>query len=367
MIIKLCHLPLRPSTLSLLSRKGFHSTADVDQSCSFGISNFASELLGNNGDSIDNSSNNGDNASISISIQDAMKIKFEIDNAVKSVMNANTSTTCTASSYSTTTSNSNSTSSSNHNVPLTAAQILSSHYESSTTTSSLLSTTKPIISFVKSIDSLLGGGFHSKQLIEIVGLPGVGKTQLVMQLCVDTTLPQVFGGNSTSGGSISYSTNCTSTTTSSLITSSDLGLCHSIYIDSEGSFSPERCYDMANALVTHISHSAKKRKRNHQQQQNHQNNNYNHIIQHYNADMILDCIHVFRVLDETCQSTTIYSLPKYLKYMKEQGKDVKLIVIDSIAFHYRVSFLFCVCVCVCMCYLILHIFLLLLFVIYHYY
>jgi RecA/RadA recombinase len=324
MIIKLSHLPLRPSTLSLLTRKGFHSTADVDQSFSFGISNFASELGASNDGDKSSSSNN------SLSIQDVMKIKYEIENAVKSAMNVNTTSNS---------SNTGGSRSSRHNVPQTAAQILSSHYQSSSSSSSSSSTTRPIISFVKSIDTLLGGGFHTKQLIEIAGLPGVGKTQLAMQLCVDTTLPQAFGGNSSTSRT-TPSNSRSSSDENGTDSGSDLGLCHSIYIDSEGSFSPERCYDMANALVTHISHSAKKRKR-HQQNQNidmNNNNNYNRIIQNYDADTILDCIHVFRVLDETCQTATIYSLPKYLKHMKEQGKDVKLIVIDSIAFHYRVSF-----------------------------
>ena len=45
-----------------------------------------------------------------------------------------------------------------------------------------------------------------------------------------------------------------------------------------------------------------------------------------------------RVLDEACQTATIFSLPKFLKQRQEEGKKVKLVVVDSIAFHYRVSF-----------------------------
>lgn len=126
----------------------------------------------------------------------------------------------------------------------------------------------------------------------------VGKTQLAMQLCVDTHLPRQFGGT---GG-------------------------ESIYIDSEGSFSPERCYDMAKALVDHVHNSAQRSK-----------NDARKVVPHdFTPDSILDSIHVFRVFDETCQSATILSLPKFLNERKERGKVVKLLVIDSIAFHYRV-------------------------------
>lgn len=298
---KLSHLPLRPSTLSLLTRRGFHSTADVHSSKSSadgggGISNFASEL--------------------EISLVDAMNISQEIDNAIVSM-----GTTWTTAPpppqnavHSSTSQNeegvqeqgSQTLNESSNNIringinrqrtqrnkPQTAAQILSSHYNNNSSSSS-----RPIISFVRSIDSLLGGGFHRKEIIEIAGVPGVGKTQLAMQVCVDAYLPKQFGGAEG----------------------------ESIYIDSEGSFSPERCHDMANALVNHVKSSATRRKAE--------------IPESFNVDSILDSIHIFRVYDETCQTATIYSLPDFLRGMQSKGRDVKVLVIDSIAFHYRVSFM----------------------------
>lgn len=132
-----------------------------------------------------------------------------------------------------------------------------------------------------------------------------GKTQLAMQLCVDTRLPKQFGGNGA----------------------------ESIYIDSEGSFSPERCYDMAKALVDHVHNSAQRSKRT----RSSNNNPTRKVVpKDFTPDSILDSIHVFRVYDETCQSATILSLPTFLKKRKENGHMVKLLVIDSIAFHYRV-------------------------------
>mmetsp|Transcript_14318 Transcript_14318/g.17394 ORF Transcript_14318/g.17394 Transcript_14318/m.17394 type:complete len:409 (-) Transcript_14318:155-1381(-) len=276
--LKLSHLPLRPSTLSLLTRRGFISTADVQVSKSAqggGVSNFASEL--------------------DISLIEAVGIGREVDSALRSVLNIeNNDRQSKRGVYS---GNSNdvvqSASSSvaksmmKHGRPSqTAADILRRNKQS-------ILASRPIISFVRSIDSLLGGGFHPKEVTEVSGLPGVGKTQLAMQLCVDAHLPKEFGG--VSG--------------------------HSIYIDSEGSFSPERTFDMAKALVDHVHFPSRRSKTT--------------VPSNFTPESILDSIHVFRVYDETCQTATILSLPQFLNEMKSKGQPVKLIVIDSIAFHYR--------------------------------
>lgn len=48
-------------------------------------------------------------------------------------------------------------------------------------------------------------------------------------------------------------------------------------------------------------------------------------------------IHVYRVHDEASQTATIYALPAFLKQRAEMGSPVRLVIVDSIAFHYRVS------------------------------
>jgi RAD51-like protein 2 len=58
----------------------------------------------------------------------------------------------------------------------------------------------------------------------------------------------------------------------------------------------------------------------------------------FRADNILDGIHVYRVHDEACQTATINSLPAFLKQRAEKHTPVRLVIIDSIAFHYRVRF-----------------------------
>ena len=255
---KLSNLPLRPSTLSLLTRRGFNSTADIFASKrAGGISNLAAEL--------------------DVPLVEAAGIVREIEQAVKSLSSDSIGQGSVEPGE-------------EKNAPQTAASILSSQYNHQGLR------TRPIISFAQSIDSLLGGGFQPKEVSEIVGMPGVGKSQLAMQLCVDTKLPKGFGG--VEG--------------------------HSVYIDSEGSFSPERCYDMAKALVNHLQGSVQR------------SNGKKRFPENYSAETIMDSIHVFRVYDETSQSATIQSMPEFMKKMEDLGCPIKLLVVDSIAFHYRV-------------------------------
>lgn len=53
---------------------------------------------------------------------------------------------------------------------------------------------KRIATFSRDLDMLLGGGVPIGSLFEICGAPGVGKTQLCMQLAVSVQLPAAFGG-----------------------------------------------------------------------------------------------------------------------------------------------------------------------------
>ena len=155
---------------------------------------------------------------------------------------------------------------------------------------------------------MLGGGFSPHEVTEIVGLPGVGKTQLAMQLCVDAAIPHAFGG--VEG--------------------------ESVYVDSEGSFSPERVCGMAQELVSHLQSSS--RKRSAQDMSGNSTGGGRKVLQEsFTVEFVLESIHVMRVLDEACQAATIFSLPAFLKKRQEAGKQVKLVVIDSIAFHYRCS------------------------------
>ena len=118
-----------------------------------------------------------------------------------------------------------------------------------------------------------------------------------MQLCVNNRIPKNYGG--VDG--------------------------QTLYIDSEGSFTPERVYDMAKALVKHVQNSAIKL------------NKQKYLPSNWTPESILDSIQIFRVHDETSQTATIYNLSTYIQQNLQQQpqKPIKLIVIDSIAFHYR--------------------------------
>ncbi|XP_044286062.1 DNA repair protein RAD51 homolog 3 isoform X3 [Varanus komodoensis] len=80
-----------------------------------------------------------------------------------------------------------------------------------------------IVTFCSALDGLLGGGVQLTKLTEICGPPGVGKTQLCMQLAVDVQIPECFGGLAG----------------------------EAIFIDTEGSFMVDRVADMASACVQH--------------------------------------------------------------------------------------------------------------------
>lgn len=83
-----------------------------------------------------------------------------------------------------------------------------------------------VVSFCRSLDKLVGAGhgFPCGEITEICGQPGIGKTQLAIQVAVDALIPRAFGGV---GGS-------------------------AVYIDTEGSFVVERVRQMAKALVADL-------------------------------------------------------------------------------------------------------------------
>ncbi|XP_075706524.1 DNA repair protein RAD51 homolog 3 isoform X3 [Rhinoderma darwinii] len=83
----------------------------------------------------------------------------------------------------------------------------------------------PIITFCSALDGILGGGVPLTKVTEICGPPGIGKTQLCMQLAVDVQIPECFGG--VNG--------------------------ETVYIDTENSFIVERLVDIANACILHCS------------------------------------------------------------------------------------------------------------------
>ena len=247
--IPLSLLPLRPSSISTLTKRGFLTVAELEESKQHGgMANLAAEL--------------------DISLEQAASLLREVQGCMENNDDGDV----------------------NDNLILTASDILNSQQGSSNNACS-------IVTFCRSLDTLLGGGIPLQQVTELAGMPGSGKTQLGMQVAVDAQIPLNMGG--VQG--------------------------ETLYLDTEGSFSPERCYSMAQALVSHVQHSvARKRKPG-------PPGTSSPLPSTFTPEAILQGIHVLRVHDETAQTATIYALPTLL----EQYPNVRLIVIDSIAFHYR--------------------------------
>lgn len=170
------------------------------------------------------------------------------------------------------------------------------------------STPGGIITFCRSIDTLLfTGGIPLGSVTECAGLPGVGKTQLAMQLAVNARLPRGLGG--VEG--------------------------QTLYVDAEGSLVAERLHTMAQALLHHAQGTVRRRRPH----------DPSLPADFSKVEQVLDSIHVFRVHDEASQTATLYSLPYWIELINnnsaKEGEEtsqsipVKLIVVDSIAFHYR--------------------------------
>lgn len=152
---------------------------------------------------------------------------------------------------------------------------------------------KSIVTFSMELDKLLGGGIRTGQITEFCGPPGVGKTQIGMQLAVNVQIPASFHGLEG----------------------------EAVYIDSEGSFAPNRCMHMASAFCKHLAKVAAVKKDEKRMED----------TRHLDPQKILERIHYFRVRDSTEQLAVTELLASFV----ESHPGVKIIIIDSVAFHFR--------------------------------
>ena len=190
----------------------------------------------------------------------------------------------------------------------------------------------------RALDSILGGGVAVGEVIEFCGPPGMGKTQLGMQLAVNCQRPEPCGG--VAG--------------------------HAVYIDTEGSFTADRAEDMSQALLASLRDSirgtdanstpapalasqpslggsltaaqkekiaqnraAAMRKRKASTEKTQQLSQT--AVDALDVNSMLSKIFVFRVYDCTEQLAVNHTLPSFL----EAHPDVRVVVIDSVAFHFR--------------------------------
>jgi len=142
-----------------------------------------------------------------------------------------------------------------------------------------------ITSFCERLDSIFEGGIPFGKLTEISGIAGVGKTQVCLQLCVTVQMPKACGG--VQG--------------------------QAVFIDTEGSFNVSRLKDMSEACIQHC------------------NSAIGLPDNAWTYKSIIDNIFVFRCKEITEFLSCVMILKEFLKTHEQ----VKLIVIDSLAFHFR--------------------------------
>lgn len=153
-----------------------------------------------------------------------------------------------------------------------------------------------IVTFSEQLDGMLGGGVPLTKITEFCGTPGIGKTQICMQLAVDVQIPECFGG-----------------------------VCgETVYIDTEGTFIVDRVKDIAMAAVDHCHQMAAVEASREQQD----------TAQTFTLESILSGIHYFRCHDYVELIAAIHILPKFLV----EHTKVRLVVVDSVASPFRHHF-----------------------------
>jgi len=127
----------------------------------------------------------------------------------------------------------------------------------------------------ENLNKLLGGGLETQALTEFIGEYAVGKTQLCMKFCIMAQLPLQQGGLNAKV----------------------------LFLDSEGTFAPQRVYQIAEAMSL-------------------------------NPDKVLEGIFIARIYNSDHQILTI---DHAFKLCKEEN--IKLIVVDSVLSHFRSEYI----------------------------
>ena len=160
---------------------------------------------------------------------------------------------------------------------------------------------KCIKTFCKDLDNALGGyGVKTGIITDICGVPGIGKTQCALQLAVDVQMPAIFDGID--------------------------GEC--IYIDTEGSFTIERTKEIAESFINHLNGIAKKNDSDLTKKDAMMN-----TLKDFTIEKVLSGIYYYRIMSVWELVGLVLVLSELLQ--REQYSRVKLIIIDSIAFHLR--------------------------------
>lgn len=141
----------------------------------------------------------------------------------------------------------------------------------------------------KDLDKILGGGISCKEVTEIGGVPGIGKTQLGIQLAINVQIPVDYGGL---GGK-------------------------AIYVDTEGSFMVERALQITEGCIEDMLLK-----------------DAQGFQQKLTPEHFLANIFYFRICSYTEQVAMMNHLDKFVS----EHPDVKLVIIDSVTFYFRQDF-----------------------------
>ncbi|CAN9515288.1 unnamed protein product [Ophioblennius macclurei] len=152
---------------------------------------------------------------------------------------------------------------------------------------------RSIVTFCSQLDVTLNGGIPIGKITEICGVPGIGKTQLCLQLAVDVQVPQCFGGVE---GQV-------------------------IFVDTEGTFILQRVVDIAAAVVRHCSLLA-------------EDEEQRTAMATFTVETILSNILLVRCHDYVELLAELHLLPCLLS----DRPRVRLLVIDSVAAPFRLLF-----------------------------
>ncbi|XP_018012242.1 DNA repair protein RAD51 homolog 3 [Hyalella azteca] len=152
-----------------------------------------------------------------------------------------------------------------------------------------------IITLCPSLDEVLGGGVLLGALTEVVGTPGAGKTQLCLQLSVSVQLPKWCHGMEG----------------------------EAVFIDAEGSFIASRLLEIADSAVSHCDQL---RSSDAYQNQDKEENGSS-----FTSESILKNVHYFRCLSQLSVASCVKLLPEFIS----KHPRVRIVIIDSIAFHLR--------------------------------
>lgn len=164
----------------------------------------------------------------------------------------------------------------------------------------------PIILPCEGIGRLLGTALRpGAALLEICGLPGAGKTQLCQQLCAAAQIP-ILSRSVTPRGAGQHAA----------AASSDI--MEAIYIDSEGSFGPQRYAQICRAMLRERRPTSKQPE-----------------VEATSLERVLRNLHVCRTYD----AAELYSTLKLMGGFLRKHPRVRVLVVDSVAFCFRHEFM----------------------------